>query len=47
MVRLIIKKILSYIEIEARMHSGDIVHIKLKLGDVVVLDRQIDIIKGV
>lgn len=47
MIRMILKKVLSVVEIEARLHSGDLIHIKIKLGDKVLLDKEIDVIKGV
>lgn len=42
-----LKKILGYVDIQVRFHSGDMVHVKLIIGEKVVLDREVDILPKV
>lgn len=46
MIAVILKKVLSFVQVEVTFKAGDMVHIKLYLGDKLVFDREIDIIKG-
>lgn len=46
MFAVILKKILSFAELEIHIHSGDVAIVRLKIGEKVVFDRAIDFIRG-
>lgn len=46
MIAIIIKKILSYATITVNFSEGDQLHIKIMLGNRVILDKTIDILPG-
>lgn len=42
-----LKKILGYVDIQIRYHSGDMIHIRMYLGEKLILDREVDILPKV
>lgn len=47
MITFWLKKLLSFVDVSVRFYEGDMVHVKIFLGEKCVLDRVIDVLPKV